>query len=404
LLGFLALIVLSLWLLKGMQRGVEPVLPASAPLPVSAVPAIEPAAPRLLEVLPQHDSRGLVLQLLLERSVAYGRSEESGIVSLSLPGVRLAGEAQHGRLQRDGQSLSWRVESRGADVQVQLVGLGDNLQVHDRLEAAGDRWLLWIEVPLAATDGPAEVDLNLDALPRAEPALEPETPMPRWLSAPVPAAEARVPEAMMPVAAPPAPVATVPQMKIASHRPDALAQARGALDTGDFARAIVELETLHKARGNDAQVVRLLAQAYLAGDRQPTLLAWLPTQLQQWPQDSDLRLLLGRAQLQAGQSAAAVATLEQGAPPLDRAPSYHALLAASYQQTGQWQASADLYRRLVALRADQPTWQLGLAIALEQVNQPALAARHYRLAQQAPGLDEGVRRFASERAAALGDH
>ncbi|WP_413586076.1 tetratricopeptide repeat protein [Aquipseudomonas alcaligenes] len=120
------------------------------------------------------------------------------------------------------------------------------------------------------------------------------------------------------------------------------------------------------------------------------------------PQDSELRLLLARAQLQAGDTRGAVATLEQNAPALVQEPTYHSLLAASYQQTGQWQQSAASYRQLVALRPGQATWQLGLAIALEQLDQPAEAARHYRLALQGSGLDDSARRFASERAAALG--
>ena len=120
------------------------------------------------------------------------------------------------------------------------------------------------------------------------------------------------------------------------------------------------------------------------------------------PQDSELRLLLARAQLQAGDTRGAVTTLEQNAPALVQEPTYHSLLAASYQQTGQWQQSAASYRQLVALRPGQATWQLGLAIALEQLDQPAEAARHYRLALQGSGLDDSARCFASERAAALG--
>ena len=374
--------------------GVMPKREAEAP----AAPVV--AAPRLLEVLPQHDARGLVLQLLLERSVPYQRTEESGAVSLRLAGVQLAGEAQSGRVQRNGRSLSWRVEPQGADVQVLLVGLGEGLQVSDRLEPAGDRWLLWIEVPLDEPEPPAEEPLELAQLSAAAPAVAAEPPLPAWASAPLPAAAA-VPSVPVPAPAEPAPSGP-PQVSIAPYRPDGLARARQALQAGDYRRAIGELEELQKSRGRDPEVLRWLARAYLADGQQQRLLGWLPAQLAQMPHDSELRLLLARAQLQSGDTRGAVATLEQNAPALAQEPTYHALLAASYQQTGQWQESAALYRQMVALRPSQSTWQLGLAIALEQLDQPAAAGRHYALALKGLGLDDSARQFASERAAALG--
>jgi len=145
-----------------------------------------------------------------------------------------------------------------------------------------------------------------------------------------------------------------------------------------------------------------LARAYLANGQSSLLLTWLPVQLKQWPNDSELRLLLARSQLQSGNARGAVATLEQNPPPLAQELTYHALLAASYQQTAQWQKSAALYQQMITLRPDQATWQLGLAIALERLDQSAAAARHYRLAQQGQTLDDSARRFASERATALG--
>jgi MSHA biogenesis protein MshN len=79
------------------------------------------------------------------------------------------------------------------------------------------------------------------------------------------------------------------------------------------------------------------------------------------------------------------------------------LLAASYQQTRQWPQSVALYQQLVRLRPSQATWQLGLAIALEQVERSGDAAKHYRLALEGQGLDAASRSFAGERAAALQD-
>ncbi|SIP97591.1 lipopolysaccharide assembly protein LapB [Aquipseudomonas alcaligenes] len=396
---FMAVMLIAVLVGMMIGRVVKGQIPwgGTRPEPTSEVAAVPVSAPRLLEVLPQHDARGLTLQLLLERSVPYQRTEESGAVSLRLPGLQLEGAAQSGRLQRNGRSLSWRVEQQGRDVQVLLVGLAGELEVRDRLEPAGERWLLWIEVPLAEVASAAEAQPAPEPLPVAAPAEAPavEPDMPAWATAPVAPADAAP-------AAPPVEPASAPELKIEPYRPDALSRARQAMGAGDYRSAINELEALQKGRERDPEVMRWLARAYLADGQQQRLLNWLPNQLAQMPQDSELRLLLARAQLQAGDTQAAVATLEQHAPGLMQEPTYHALLAASYQQTGQWQQSAALYRQLIALRPAQATWQLGLAIALEQLDQPAEAARHYLQALQGAGLDGSTRRFASERAAALG--
>ena len=378
--------------------------PFFASEPVARAPVVVPPAPRVLEVLPQNDGRRLLLQVLLDSSVAYQRSEESGAVSLFLPGVQMGAEPYQGRVQKAGRSLSWRVEAKGDGVQILLVGLGEQLQLSDRLEPAGDRWLLWLEVPLqAAAAEVAEPAVEAFAPATAAP-VEVEAALPEWASRPVPAADpgsssgAPPPAVKAPVVAPPS---GPPQVRIASHQGNPRTQAHQHLLEQDYPRAIRELEALHASQGADLEVVRWLAQAYQGAGQSAQLLAWLPAQLRQHPQDAELRMLLARAQLQSGAMAAAVATLSQHAPVLSSEPGYHALLAASYQQTRQWAQSAAVYRQLVALRPAQATWQLGLAIALEQLEQPAAAVKHYRLALQGQGLDESSRRFASERAGAL---
>lgn len=360
--------------------------------PVPAAPVVAPVQrPHLLDVLPQNDDRGLTLQLLLERSVPYRRSEEAGAVSLLLSGVELDGGPQSGRVQSNGRSLSWRVSAQGNDVQVLLVGLGEQLQVRDRLERAGEQWMLWVDVPLTpemAEESQAEL-LDLEpALPADMAALS------DWPAEPALAPAPRPAPVMQPVER--------PQVKIEPYRPDELTQARQAIQSGDYRRAIADLETLQKRRPNDPEVRRWLARAYLAGGQTQRLLTWLPGQLAKQADDVELRLLLARAQLQAGNTRSAVATLERYSPPLSRDPSYYALLAASYQQTGQWRESAQLYQKMLAFRPRQAAWQLGLAIALEQIDQPAEAARHYRLALADEGLDDSARHFAGERAQALG--
>ncbi|MEB0089731.1 tetratricopeptide repeat protein [Pseudomonas sp. CCI4.2] len=389
---------------------VIPLVPV-APVPLAIVQA--PTSVHIMEVLPQNDGNGLILQLLMDRSAAYQRRDENGSVTLDLLGATLntpLGVAiREGRLQRDGRSLSWRVQTQGQNVQVLLTGLGDNLQVRDQLEPAGKDWLLRIEVPMpvkAAIADAANTPMGIDNSAANEPATvdsaTAEAPLPAWANAPVPPADKQPRNAAVVAVVKPLPVSGPPQMKITPYQPDALSLAQQAIQSGDYPRAISDLKKLQLSRPNDVDVIRTLARAYLANGQQALLLTWLPSQLKQWPNDSELRLLFARSQLQSGDARGAVATLEQNPPALAQEPTYYALLAASYQQTAQWQKSAGLYEQLTQLRPAQAAWQLGLGIALERLAQPVEAARHYRFAERGQGLDDGARRFASERAVALG--
>ena len=400
----------------------ERLQPVAQPPVVSApvVPAlIEEVAPppeviattRLLDVLPQNDGRRFVLQLLLDRSVSYQRVDSTGSVSFRLNDVQFTGEARTGRIEKAGQTLSWRVEAQDDDVNVLIIGLGDQLNVADRLESIGDRSQLWLDVSFGSA---AEANPQTVSMPVAESPDMDEAQLPDWVTREVEPAETlnepalakpspeskAVPRAA--VAAEPAATAGAGNITIGAHQPDPLAQARSALDRGDHLAAIQQLQSLHHAQPEDPEISRWLARAYLSAGDTAALLKWLPAQLQARPFDAELRELLARGQLQLGDQDSAIATLQQNAPPLQRNTAYHALLAALYQQVNDWSASAATYRQLIAIQPGQGAWQLGLAIALEQLEQPAQAGRHYRLALQGQGLDESARRFASERAGSLG--
>ena len=378
---------------------------AEAPAAVPASTSVEVV--RLLDVLPHQEPGRFVLQLLLDRPVSYQRTDEGGAVSLRLSGAELAGEARSGRFEQDGLSLSWRVEARGDEVRVLLFGLTERLDIRDRLEPAGGHAQLWLEVKRQANE-PAVTSEALE-LPVAE-AADVQADLPDWVTRTVPEAVTAevVPPARQPtettVEPVPAPeVAAQASLRIGSHRPDPLLEAQQALQQQNYPRAVELLQALHEAQPDNPEATRWLARAYLAGDQLEALLAWLPGQLRARPEDAELRMLLGRAQLLGGDKAAALATLEQNSPALAANPGYHALLAALRQQVGDWSGSAALYRQLVALQPQQAAWQLGLAIALEQLDQPTQAAERYRLAVRGQGLDGNARRFAAERAAALGD-
>lgn len=412
-----ALVVAAVGLLLLSER-LQPVAQppvVSAPVAPALIEEVAPppevvAATRLLDVLPQNDGRRFVLQLLLDRSVSYQRVDTTGSVNFRLNDVQFTGEPRTGRIEKAGQTLSWRVEPQDGDVNVLIIGFGDQLNVADRLESMGERSQLWLDVSLGSI---AEADPQTLSLPVAEsPDMDEE--LPDWVTREVEPAEtlnepARAkpspePKAMLraAVAAEPVAPSAKANLTIGAHQPDPLAQARSALDRGDHLTAIQQLQALHQAQPDNPEISRWLARAYLSAGDTAALLKWLPDQLQARPFDAELRELLARGQLQLGDQGAAIATLQQNAPPLQRHTAYHALLAALYQQVNDWSASAATYRQLIAVQPGHGAWQLGLAIALEQLDQPAQAGRHYRLALQGQGLDESARRFATERAGSLG--
>lgn len=404
----IVLVAVALFLLSDRLRRV--VEPAVVALPVEeATPMPEVvAATQLLDVLPQNDGHRFVLQLLLSRSVSYQRVDTTGSVSILLEDVHFTGEARTGRIEKDGQTLSWRVEAQGDDVQVLLIGFGDRLNVADRLELVGDRSQLWLDVSFSGAEASEETPVSM---PVAESAELDEAQLPEWVTREVaPAESVSEPDRIKATPAAPRPrplssaepTAGPSTLSIGKHQPDALAGARQALARGDHLSAIEQLQRLHQAQPDNPEISRWLARGYLAAGDTAALLRWLPAQLEARPFDAELRELLARGQLQVGDLGAAVATLHQSAPPLQRDTNYHALLAALYQQVGDWPASAATYRQLVAARPDQGAWQLGLAIALEQLDLSAQAGRHYRLALQGQGLDESARQFAAERAGSLG--
>jgi MSHA biogenesis protein MshN len=158
------LIAVMLGLMLGrLVNGDPPPLFLDLHLPGAAT-VVQAPAPRLLEVFAQPDDQRLALQLLLDHAVTYQRTNSNGAVSLYLPGVQMRAEPYQGLVQGVGRGLSWRVEARGTGVQVLLVGLAEQLQVDEHIEAVGAHWRLGLEVSLhsspavlalpVASDGP----------------------------------------------------------------------------------------------------------------------------------------------------------------------------------------------------------------------------------------------------------
>ncbi|MCJ8168405.1 tetratricopeptide repeat protein [Atopomonas sediminilitoris] len=376
--GLLAVLLgMSLKLVLFPEAAPKPVA-ASAPLEV--VERVEPVAPPVAKanvqaVLPQNQADRFVLQLLLDKPVSYERRDEDGAISLRLPATALPQGLQQGRVQREPLVLSWRLEQQGDEVQLLLVALGGTLQVNDRLESVADRWQLWLEVSPAAI----EPELDVNALPVAQ---EPESISMEVLSTPAPSEQPMPAPTQQPAPQPAqrAQPTAQSQVSVTPRYQDDLARGKQALLAQDYRGAVTLLERAHRERRSDQEISAWLAKAYLSAGMLDQVLTWLPEQIRQQPRSSELRMLLARAQLEQGQAREAAQTLNGYLPPISKEPAYHALLAATYQQINDWPQSAARYQDLVRMQPGQGSWQLGLAIALEQQGQLRPASDHYRLA------------------------
>ncbi len=101
-----------------------------------------------------------------------------------------------------------------------------------------------------------------------------------------------------------------------------------------------------------------------------------------------------------GQHAAALAVLEKKREQAEQDESYRALLAALYHKAARYQESANHYRRLLDNFGEKPAYWLGLALALDALQQNASALEAYRRI----GLQDAqpqVKEYVAQRIAAL---
>ncbi len=101
-----------------------------------------------------------------------------------------------------------------------------------------------------------------------------------------------------------------------------------------------------------------------------------------------------------GQHAAALKVLEKDVELAQQDEVYRALLAALYHKTARYQESAAHYRRLLENFGEKPGYWLGLALALDALQQPASALEAYRRVGL-QGAQPQVKDYVAQRIAAL---
>ena len=115
------------------------------------------------------------------------------------------------------------------------------------------------------------------------------------------------------------------------------------------------------------------------------------------PAQTGFSMTLARVQADRGDSARAIATLQQGFEHAQGSAEYAAFLAALLQREGRHEEAIQYFQAALRARPGTGVWWLGLGISLQASNQPAAAQSAYQQARAAGNLHPELAAFAEQR-------
>lgn len=208
----------------------------------------------------------------------------------------------------------------------------------------------------------------------------------------------------------PQPMPTIPTAAIAQKREPTpieraqtlYQQALSDLQSGRTDAAIQQLQQSVRLNPGAPEPRTRLAQIFQQLKRNTAAQKLLSEGLQQNPGSAVWAMMLSRLQLDQNQTTPAAVTLERaqeaGATGID----LDLMLAALYQRGQRYRDAARLYQEVLAKDPQQGKAWLGLAMALDGLQQPADAVQAYRQALQIGGHTAQVDAYIRQRLTSLG--
>jgi len=144
-------------------------------------------------------------------------------------------------------------------------------------------------------------------------------------------------------------------------------------------------------------LITLLMQQNDASALEP----WLEDGLRNDPQNEVFVTARSRLLAAQGDYQQAIVLLVSVIEAGNNSENIHAALAAIYQQTGDFVASAKIYNQLLTANPGQAGWWLGFAISLENLGQTAAAVESYQRAADVGQLQPNLIEYARQRMIAL---
>lgn len=188
----------------------------------------------------------------------------------------------------------------------------------------------------------------------------------------------------------------IKQLSPRQRADNAYRQAYAALQQGRVAEAEDGLrEALQQDPRHDAArqaLVALLVDARQLQRAEQALRQGLELQ----PGNGAYAMTLARLQVELGDGAAALATLQRN-PPVGENAEYHGFMAALLQRAERHKDAIEQYQSALRINPASGPWWLGLGVSLQADNQPAKAADAFRRARQSSTLSPELQAFAEQR-------
>lgn len=238
------------------------------------------------------------------------------------------------------------------------------------------------EIRLSAAELPLEA-LNMD--------IEEQISLPAEYAEPAP--EVVVPASMEVVPRSPPPAGSAERE---------FQQGAGAYRIGDLAAAIEYFHRAVMAEPKHLKARRFLVAVLIDQGDMQSAARFAEEGLVHYPADPVLLRTLARIHFENGDSEAALAVLTRSRPALKDDPDYYALTAAILQKQSRHIEAADLYTQLLRLDPRRGVWWAGFGISLEALGRTMEARSAFERAQHDATAPADLRRYAGERAAALG--
>ena len=112
-------------------------------------------------------------------------------------------------------------------------------------------------------------------------------------------------------------------------------------------------------------------------------------------------MALARLQVERGDIATAVDTMQASAPAARDSPDYLAFHAALLQRQARHREAVEQYEAALAMAPGSGLWQMGRAISLQALNRNTEAADAFRRAKAANTLNAELTEFVNQRLAQL---